>query len=53
MTGTVSELGSQLKAHLSSHPELQDNPRISGLFLSRRHQVDVDTAVIVDGSTQV
>ena len=35
MMGTVSELGSQLKAHLSSHPELQGNPHFSELFLNR------------------
>jgi hypothetical protein len=47
-TGTVSELTSQLKAHVSEHPELQHNPRFSGLFLhGRRRRVDggpVDTA---------
>jgi hypothetical protein len=46
MTGTVNELATQLKSHLSTHPELQQNPRFSGLFSQsrrRRAEIAVDT----------
>lgn len=54
MTGTVPELLTELKSHFSSHPEIQQNPRFSGLFLqNRRRRVDnfdsnsaVDTTVV-------
>ena len=40
-TGTVSELTTQVKSHLSTHPEIQHDPRFSGLFLhNRRRRVD-------------
>ena len=49
-TGTVSELATQLRSHLSAHPEIQHIPRFSGLFLqNRRRRVDhVDTNVVDD-----
>ncbi|KAH9967567.1 hypothetical protein BC827DRAFT_1264361 [Russula dissimulans] len=32
MTGAVTELAAQTKAHLSANPDLQQDPRFSGLF---------------------
>ena len=48
MAGTVSELVAQLKGHLSEHPEIQQNPRFSGLFLQgRRRRMDhLDSSVL-------
>ncbi|KAI0276873.1 hypothetical protein BC826DRAFT_1114014 [Russula brevipes] len=40
-TGTVNDLNTQIRSHLSAHPELQRDARFSGLFSSnRRRRVD-------------
>jgi hypothetical protein len=38
MSGTISSLHAQLKAHLNTHPEVQHNARFAGLFLSGRQR---------------
>ena len=49
MTGTVVELVTQLKSHLAAHPEIQQDPRFSGLFLqNRRRRVDNFDSVSVN-----
>jgi len=39
-SGTVSELSTQLKVHLSVHSEIQQNSRFSGLFLTHWHRIE-------------
>jgi len=34
-SGTINKLTSRLKTHLTTHPEIEHNPRFSGIFLTR------------------
>jgi hypothetical protein len=34
--GTIATITTRIRAHLAEHPELSDNPRFAGLFVSRR-----------------
>jgi len=46
MSGTINELTSWLKTHLTAHPEIKHNPRFSGIFLT--HRCHVEDVILLD-----
>ena len=52
-TGTVPELTANIKDYLTSHTEIQDEPRFAGLFLHKRHHMDNGHTSVVGSSTSL
>jgi len=49
--GTVSELAMLIKQHLTTNPDIQFNPRFSGLFLQNKwHHVGNSGSITVESN---